>query len=71
VTDDEYLVQLGQHIARKRQEAGFNQSQFALRCDMDRQNMSRLEKGKKNLQVITLRRLAKELGIEVKELLDF
>jgi len=71
VTDDEYLIKLGENIAKKRLEAGFNQSQFALRCDMERQNLRRIEKGTKNVQALTLRRLARELGIEVWELVKF
>jgi transcriptional regulator with XRE-family HTH domain len=71
VTDEEYLKKLGEHIADKRRQAGFNQSQFALKCDMDRQNLSRIEKGKKNLQTLTLLRLANELNIPPKDLLDF
>jgi putative transcriptional regulator len=71
VTKEVFLKQLGQHIAKKRLEAGYTQNAFALQCGMDRQNMSRLENGKINPTVYALFPIAKELGITVRDLLDF
>jgi transcriptional regulator with XRE-family HTH domain len=71
VTDAEYLGKLGAQIAKKRSEAGYNQSQFALKCDMDRQNMHRIEHGTENVKILTLRKFARELDISITDLLDF
>jgi transcriptional regulator with XRE-family HTH domain len=38
---------------------------------MDRQNLSNIERGKKNIQALTVYRLAKELEVEVWELMKF
>lgn len=67
----DFLQKLGAAIAKKRTEAGMNQAQFALRCDMDRQNMSRIEKGKTNPTILTLKMIADELKIPLKDLLEF
>jgi DNA-binding XRE family transcriptional regulator len=67
----EYLQKLGSHIAKKRLEAGLTQSKLAAAIDMDRQNMNRIEKGRTNPTILTLKMIADELKIQVKDLLDF
>lgn len=66
-----FLEKLGANIAKKRTDAGINQSQLALRCDMDRSNMHRIESGRTNPTATTLKMIADELKIPVKELFDF
>jgi putative transcriptional regulator len=71
VTKADYLIKLGAHIAIKRKAAGLSQSQLALRCDKDQQNIQRLEKGRINPTAFYLREIAQALEIPVKDLLDF
>jgi transcriptional regulator with XRE-family HTH domain len=71
VTDEEYLKKLGSQIAQKRKLAGLSQGDLGLRCGMDRQNLSNIERGKKNIQALTIRRLADVLGMEAWELMKF
>jgi transcriptional regulator with XRE-family HTH domain len=59
------------NIARIREEDGLSQTELALRCDKDRQNISRLEKGSLNPFAYFLHEIAKELKVPVKNLLDF
>ena len=65
------LSRVGENIAIKRKQAGMSQTDLALKYGMDRQNLSNIERGKKNIQALTICRLANAFGIEAKELLDF
>ena len=67
----EYLNKLGKSIAKKRQDASLTQSGLALKCDMDRQAMHKIEKGMVNISVMTLKKIAEEIGVSPKDLLDF
>ena len=69
--EPDYLIALGKNIAKKRREAGIIQAQLALRCEMERQNLSRIETGKTNPTILTLRLISVELGLRVSDLLDF
>ena len=71
MTKDIFLKKLGKNVARLREEAGLSQAELALRCDKDRQNLNRLEKGRINPSVFFLLQLAEELKIPVKDFLDF
>ena len=71
MTDDEYLIRLGKSIALKRKQAGMSQTDLALKCGMDRQNLSNIERGKKNIQALTIYRLANALGVKPMDLVDF
>lgn len=68
---DTYLKKLGKHIKQLREKGGLTQTQLAELCDKERQNIYRLEKGKMNPTAYYLTEIAKGLGIEAKDLLDF
>ena len=67
----DYLLKLGEKIAEKRKAAGLSQNALAIKCDMDRQNMHKIEKGSVNISILTLKKIADALNIPPKELLDF
>lgn len=71
MAQSEYLVKLGGKIAEKRTAAGLSQNALAGKCDMDRQNMHKIEKGMVNISMLTLKKIADALNIPAKELLDF
>lgn len=71
MTKEVFLKKLGKHIKTLREAAGFSQTELALRCDKDRQNINRLEKGKMNPTAFYLSQVANELDVPVKKLLDF
>lgn len=71
MTKEAYLKNLGKHIARLREEAGYSQAEFALKCDRDKQAINRIEKGRINPTAYALYQIAKELNIPVKKILDF
>jgi transcriptional regulator with XRE-family HTH domain len=68
---DEFVKKLGKSISEKRKAAGLSQVAFALKCDMDKQALNRIENGRTSPTLQTLRLIAKELNIHVRDLLDF
>ena len=71
MAEADYLIRLGENIKKHRELLGINQSALALRCDTDRQNMSRIEKGKVNISMLTLKKIADALEVPVNSLVDF
>ncbi len=71
MTKDNFLKKLGKNVTRLREEAGISQTELALRCDKDRQNLNRLEKGRINPSAYYLLEIANELNVPLKELFDF
>ena len=61
----------GSHIRRIRESKGYSLLDVDFRCDLDESNISKIENGKVNIQLSTIFELAKGLGVEAKELLDF
>lgn len=68
---EEFQKKLGVHIATLREKAGLSQNDLALKSDKDRQSLNRLEKGRINPSAFYLKQLADQLGVSLKELLDF
>lgn len=67
MTEADFLVQLGAKIKQIR--AGKNISQFELAslCDFEKASMSRIESGKTNTTVLTLRKISKALEVDVSD----
>jgi transcriptional regulator with XRE-family HTH domain len=66
-----FLKTLGGRITKIRKQKGITQVDLGYRCDIEKPNMNRLEKGKTNTTILTLRKICKELGIDLDELLKF
>jgi transcriptional regulator with XRE-family HTH domain len=71
MTKDAFLKKLGKNITRIREKAGLSQTELALRCDKDRQNLNRLEKGRINPSAYYLFQIATELQVPLKEIFEF
>lgn len=61
----------GSHIKKIRESKGMSLIEVDYRCNLDESNISKIENGKVNIQLSTIFELAKGLGVEAKELLDF
>ena len=61
----------GSHLKKIRESKGYSLKDVDFRCDLDESNISKIENGRVNIQLSTIFELAKGLGIEAKELLDF
>ena len=65
-----FLEQLGENIKKRREELGISQSELAKRCDRDRQNINRIEKGNVNVSIGYLKIIAENLDMKLAELLE-
>lgn len=68
-TDKYYLEELGKNIAEKRRESGITQCNLAQKIGMEVPNLSVIERGKSNPQLLTLLKLAAALNIHLREIL--
>ena len=59
---------LGQSIKEKRLKLGLSQEKFALSINMDRTYFASVEKGKRNISILNIEKIAKGLNISLSEL---
>ena len=59
---------LGQSIKEKRLQLGLSQEKFALSINMDRTYFASIEKGKRNISILNIEKIAKGLNISLSEL---
>jgi len=65
-----YLLKIGERIKELRKQTGLSQEDFAPKCDLDRTYISDVERGRRNISVINLRKIAKALKVKPYELLS-
>jgi transcriptional regulator with XRE-family HTH domain len=70
-SDREFLEQVGQRIVFLRKQRGMSQQDLAYRIGMEKSNLSVIENGKSNPQVLTLVRIASALGVQARDLFLF
>lgn len=61
------LERFGKALKKKRLLAGLSQEELADKCDLDRTYISSIERGKRNLSLRNIYRLASALNIEVSD----
>lgn len=59
---------LGQRIKEKRLQLGLSQEKFALSINMGRTYFASIEKGKRNISILNIEKIAKGLNISLSEL---
>lgn len=69
LSDQEYLIELGKAIVEKRKKLRLTQSDLAFKVGIEVPNLSVIENGKSNPQLLTIVRIAAALGVELTELL--
>lgn len=69
--ENTYLTKFGAHLKELRLQKKLSYRKMALKCKVDHSDIQKYEKGNTNLTLLTLLELAKGLGVEPKELLDF
>ncbi len=69
MSDEKYLQQLGKRIREKRMEKNLSQDKLAAMCEMEKANLSRIETGKTNTTILTLRKISKALVVKLSDLL--
>lgn len=66
VQEKEFLKQMGSKIRALRKLYGMSQYELAITCQMDESNLCDIELGKKDCQILTLKRFADALKVDVK-----
>ena len=69
MTEKQFLKKLGLKIKQLRTDKGVSQNAFGLDIDMEKSNISRMEAGRVNPRIGTLKRVAAALSIPLPELL--
>ena len=67
----EFLILLGARIAQIRKERKIKQIELAAYCEIERQNLRRIEAGLTNPTALTLRKIAEGIGVPPSELWNF
>jgi len=71
VTEDKTLQLFGSHVKELRLSLGLSQEQLATLCELDRTYISGIERGKRNLSLVNIVKLASSLNISPSELMNF
>ncbi len=71
IQQKEFQIKLGQQIAILRKQKKISQVDFAYMLDKEKQNYNKLEKGKANASIWTLKRIADLLEIPIQKLFDW
>ena len=67
--DRRYLERVGFRVRERRQAAGLTQAQLADRCGLHRTFIGSVERGERNVALLSLRRIAQALRVSPVELL--
>lgn len=67
----ELIENVGKNLREFRKETGLSQEQLSNRIGVDRTYVGKIERGKKSPSIKTLKKLADELDIHIKEFFEF
>jgi transcriptional regulator with XRE-family HTH domain len=70
-TDSDFLLAMGLRIRELRMEKGWSQQELAYRVGMEKSNLSVIETGKSNPQLLTLAKIASALEVQPFSLIHF
>mgnify|MGYP001810330072 CR=1 FL=1 len=68
MSDEQYLIEIGRKIRERRKEKKMSQDEVAALCDIEKANLSRIENGKTNSTILTLRKISLVLFNHTSEL---
>lgn len=66
--NEQFLAELGSRIKQIRTEKKMSQINLAAKCDFEKASMSRIESGKTNSTILTLRKISKALEVDMSDL---
>lgn len=69
--DKKYLKEIGQNIAQVRRKNNLTQVDVCTEIKMDKPYLSSIENGRQNPTLLTLKKLADAIGVNVNQLLSF
>jgi transcriptional regulator with XRE-family HTH domain len=67
----EFLKAFGEHVKKVRTATGYSQDKIYLEGNLSRATMSRVERGEVDVQIFTLFRISKTIGVPLRKLTDF
>jgi putative transcriptional regulator len=70
MNDEDFLKKVGDNIVKIRTEKGLKQIDLAICLNMEDSSLRRIEKGRTNTSILMLRKIAFELNVSVKDLLE-
>ena len=65
------LVRFGHNVRKTRKRAGLSQEALAAKAKIHRNHMGAIERGEANVTLLNMERIAKALGVKVRDLIDF
>lgn len=67
----DFLFRFGEQLQKVRESKGLSQRELSLNCSIDHSNLSKIERGEKNITLLTIFELASALDVKPRRLLDF
>lgn len=67
MNDPKFLTTLGARVRELRQKKNLTQNELAMLCNFEKASMSRIESGKTNVTILTLKKISKALDVELIE----
>ncbi len=71
MSEKDFLKKIGQNITRLRKAKKITSKELGYQCDIEKSNLIPIEKGRINVTISTLVKIAKALEVEIKELLKY
>lgn len=68
--ENDPLILFGKRLAKIRKELGWSQEGLAIESGMARSYLSGIERGKRNVALLNLCKLAQTLNVSMKDLMD-
>jgi len=65
------LKSFGRRLKQERLDAGLSQEQLAMKSKLSRNFIGMLERGERNITILSIDKIAKVLKVKSKDLLDF
>jgi transcriptional regulator with XRE-family HTH domain len=69
--DKQFLVHLGEQIAKQRKKQSLSQQELAYINEIEKPSITRIEKGRTNPSSLTLLKISKALGIPISKFFSF
>lgn len=60
----------GRRVRILRKREGLSQEQLALRCGLDRTYVGGVERGERNISIVNIEKIARALGLSLRDLFD-
>ena len=63
------LIKFGERVRKIRKEKGLSQEELSFRADLHRTYIGMIERAEKNITLTNIGKIAKALGVSIKELM--